>query len=203
LVAREARLKTLKDFTPNDKIGVVAPDSLQAINLRKAAQTELGDAHALDKNLISIAPADAEQALLSGQIAANFASSPFQFREVAQGGHIVIHSYDTFGKVTSDEIVTPQSFYDQYPTFAKKLYADLVAATAFITSNRHQTAEYLSNDQVGKASSQQFETWLADPSFEFDTHPVGLASYATFMKSIGMISKVPASDKDLLLPTVQ
>src|ERR1700730_892383 len=72
IVAKDPRIKSLKDFTPNDKIGVVAPDSQQAILLRKAAQQQLGDAHALDRNIISISSADGEQALLSGQIAAHF-----------------------------------------------------------------------------------------------------------------------------------
>src|SRR5579883_1862773 len=135
LVARDAKFKTLKDFGPNDKIGVVAPDSLQAIILRKAAQKQLGDAHALDHNLVSIAPADAEQALLSGQIAANFASAPFQFREVAQGGHVLVHSYDVFGHVSSDEIAVPESFYNKYPVFAQKLHQDLVDAVTFEKTN--------------------------------------------------------------------
>ncbi len=77
LVAKNPRFKTLKDFGPNDKIGVVAPDAQQAIVLRKAALQQLGNAHALDRNLVAIGSADGEQALQTGQIAAQLSGSPF------------------------------------------------------------------------------------------------------------------------------
>ena len=82
LVTKNPRLKTLKDFTPDDKIGVVAPDSQQAILLRKAAQDQLGNAHALDHNLVSIASADGEQALLNGQLAAHYSGAPFRIEKL-------------------------------------------------------------------------------------------------------------------------
>ena len=202
LVAKDPRLKSLKDFTPNDKIGVVAPDAQQAILLRKAAQNQLGNAHALDHNLVSIASADGEQALLDGQLAAHYSGAPFQNREVAAGGHIILHSKDAFGPVGTGLIVQRESFYNQYPDFSEKLYQDINAATAFAKTHHDQTAQYLSQDQGGGGTPAQFQALLDDPSFVFDTTPSGLVSYATFMRSIGLISKAPGSVKDLELPTV-
>ncbi|HEY4034371.1 MAG TPA: ABC transporter substrate-binding protein [Ktedonobacteraceae bacterium] len=202
LVTKDPRLKSLKDFTPNDKIGVVAPDSQQAILLRKAAQDQLGNAHALDHNLVSIASADGEQALLDGQLAAHYSGAPFQNREVAAGGHIILHSSDAFGPVGAGLVVQRESLYNQYPDFSKKLYQDINAATAYAKTHHDQTAQYLSQDQGGGGTPTQFKALLDDPSFVFDTIPSGLVSYATFMKSIGLISKAPGSVKDLELPTV-
>jgi hypothetical protein len=87
-------------------------------SLRKAAQQQLGDAHALDKNLVTISSADGEQAYLSGQLA----GSPFQQREVAAGGRVIFHTQEAFGPVGAGVVAIRQSFYDQYPEFVKKLY---------------------------------------------------------------------------------
>jgi NitT/TauT family transport system substrate-binding protein len=203
LVSKNPRLKSLKDFGPNDKIGVVAPDSLQAIELRKAAQDQLGNAHALDRNLVAIGSADGEQALLSGQLAAQFSGSPFQEREVAAGGHIILHSADTFGPVGPSLIVLPQSFYNQYPTFSKKIYQDFIDATTYIEQHHAEAAQYLAQDKAsGGGNAAQFKTLLDSPNLIFETTPTGLIAYANFMKSIGLISKTTQSVKDLELPTV-
>jgi hypothetical protein len=82
------------------------------------------------------------------------------------------------------------------------LYQDLVDATAFATSHQDQTAQYLSQDQVGQGSPDQFKAWLQEPGFEFNTTPNGLLTYATFMQSIGLTSKSPRSVKDLELPVL-
>jgi NitT/TauT family transport system substrate-binding protein len=201
MVARDPRIRTLKDFTPSDKIAVVAPDSQQAILIRKAAQEQLGNAHALDRNLISLSSADGEQALRTGQIAAHFSGSPFQEREVADGGHIVLHSNDVFGLVGAGLITLAPNFYNQYPNFVKKLYQDILDATAFAKANHEQAAQYLAQDQGGGGgTAAQFKTLLDNPGFVFDTTPSGLIAYATFMQSIGLISKVPGSVRDLEVP---
>ena len=204
LVAMNPKFKSLKDFGPNDKIGVVAPDAQQAIQLRKAAQEQLGNAHALDKNLVAIGAADGEQALLSGQLAAQLSGSPFQDREIAAGGHIVLHTKDTFGPVGAGVIALPQSFYNQYPAFSRKVYQDLEESSAYVASHHDEVAQELAQDKVsgGGGTAAQFKKLLDDTSLVFDTTPSGLIAYASFMKSIGLISKVPSSVSDLELPTV-
>lgn len=167
--------------------------SQQAILLRKAAQAQLGDAHALDHNLVAISSPDGEQAFLSGQLAAHYAGAPFQEREVAAGGHIILHSTDAFGPVGAALVTLRQSFYDQYPDFAKKLYQDINAATVFIHTYHAQAAQYLSQDQGGGGTPAQFKTLLDEQAIVFDTTPSGLVSYAIFMQSIGLISKTPGS----------
>lgn len=204
LVSKNPRLKTLKDFGPNDKIGVVAPDAQQAIVLRKAAQDQLGDAHALDHNLVAIGSADGEQALQSGQLAAQLSGSPFQEREIAAGGHVILHTRDIFGPVGAGLIVLPQSFYNQYPAFSKTVYQDLLDVTSYVKGHHAEAAQYLEQDKAsgGGGKAAQFKTLLDNPNLVYDKTPSGLIAYATFMKSIGLISKAPGSVNDLELPTV-
>lgn len=202
LVALNPRFQSLKDFGPNDKIAVVAPDSQQAIILRKAAQEQLGNAHALDSNLVALNSAAGEAALLSGQIAAQLSGAPFQEQEVAAGGHVIFHSTSIFGPVGTGVQVLPVSFYNQYPAFAQTLYKDIVAAAAFASKHHAEDAHYLASDPAGGGGTEvQFKTLLDEPgTIVFQTTPSGLLSYATFMKSIGLISRAPAAITDLELP---
>ncbi|HEY3993793.1 MAG TPA: ABC transporter substrate-binding protein [Ktedonobacteraceae bacterium] len=204
LVAMNPKFKSLRDFGPNDKIGVVAPDSQQAILLRKAAQEQLGNAHALDANLVTIASATGEQALLTGHLAAQLSGAPYQNQEVAAGGHIVLHTTDVFGPVGAGVIVLQQSLYSQYPAFSKQIYQDFVDVTAWVNGHRAQAAQYLASNtaSAGGGTAAQFETLLADPTIVYDKTPSGLLAYATFMQSIGLITKAPKSVNDLELPTV-
>ena len=55
LVVKDPNIKSLKDFKPGMKIGLPAPDSIQAVTLRKGAQQELGNPQALDQSLLAIA----------------------------------------------------------------------------------------------------------------------------------------------------
>ncbi|GCE12780.1 ABC transporter substrate-binding protein [Tengunoibacter tsumagoiensis] len=201
-VVKDPNIKSLKDLKPTDKIGVVAPDSQQAILIRKAAQQQLGDAHALDKNLVTISSADGEVALRNGQLTAQLSGSPFQEREVAAGDHVIFHTKDIFGPVGAGLLVLPEKFYNQYPDFSKAFYKDYQDAVALNKANHEQAAQFLAQDQGGGGSVANFKALLDSPSFIFDTTPSGLVVYAKFMKSIGLTSKEPGSVKDFELPTV-
>jgi NitT/TauT family transport system substrate-binding protein len=204
LVSFNPKFKTLKDFGPNDKIGLVAPDSQQSIELRKAALDQLGNAHALDRNLVAIGSADGEVALRSGQLAAQLSGSPFQEREIAAGGHIILHTDDTFGPVGAGVIAMPQSLYNQYPNFSKAVYQDFISASNYIATHHQEAAQYLAGDKAsgGGGSVTQFKGLLDNTSLVFDPTPSGLLIYANFMKSIGFLTKAPSSVDDLELPTV-
>lgn len=202
LVAMNPKFKSLKDFGPNDKIAVVAPDAQQAILLRRAAQQQLGNAHALDSNIVALNSSSGEAALLSGRIAAQLSGAPFQEQEVAAGGHIILHSTSIFGPVGTGVQVLPVSFYNQYPAFSETLYKDILAAATFANTHHALDAQYLANDPAGGGgTAAQFETLFNEPGvIVFQTVPSGMLAYASFMKSIGLIPKAPATVKDLELP---
>ncbi|MCQ0007902.1 ABC transporter substrate-binding protein [Actinomadura madurae] len=60
---------SLADLRGKGKIAMPGPDSIQAVVLRKAAEKQLGDADALDTQIVSMGHPDGLQALLSGQLA--------------------------------------------------------------------------------------------------------------------------------------
>jgi NitT/TauT family transport system substrate-binding protein len=202
LVVRDPAIQSLRDFRPEHKIAMPAPDSIQAMVLRKAAQEQLGNPRALDNNIVAMAHPEGVQALAAGQITGHLTSPPFQFEEVQAGGRAIVKSFDYFGKSTFNSVYMLQSFYDQYPQFAQTFYRLLVEATQLINTNIDEAARLLSEDQEGRVSAEQFKAWMTAEGVSYSTVPRGFLKYAEFMKSIGFMTKAPTSIRELVLPTL-
>src|ERR1700688_1804321 len=103
LVSRNPDVKTIRDLTDTDRIGMPAVKiSVQALALQMAAEQAFGPGqqNRLDPLTVTMAHPDAMQALLSGQseIDSHFGSPPFQYQELAKPGmHAVLNHYDVMG----------------------------------------------------------------------------------------------------------
>src|SRR6476620_5892367 len=131
LNTRNPNVKTIADFTEQDKIAVPAVKiSLQAMMLQMAAAKQWGQANfaKLDPLTVGMSPPDATIAILSESagITSVFSVPPFQFQQLEKPGiHTVLNSYEVFGG--------PHSFTVAWTTtpFREKnaaLYTALVAA---------------------------------------------------------------------------
>jgi NitT/TauT family transport system substrate-binding protein len=185
------------------KIGMPGVDSIQAIVLKKAAEKAFGNAHALDTDIVSIEHPVGVQALLHGQLTAHLSSPPFQFEEVAAGGHIILRSYDLFGESTFNSVFTTDRIAAEYPQLVEAMSRDLIEATAFINAHPKETAEILSADAHGKPAAEEFLGWMTRPGVRYTTTPHGFGAYAEFMHAIGLLSKVPSSMCDIELPALR
>ncbi len=197
LVTRDKGIRTLKDLKPDMKIGMPSIDSLQSLTLRKAAGEQLGNAHALDTSIVAIDHPSGLQALQVGQLTAHLSAPPFQYQEVQAGGHVLVRSFDVFGKHTFNSVYINPKFADEHPQFVKTFYRDLLDATQFLKARPREASEILSKDAGGKVSAHDFEGWLRRPDVIFSTTPHGFLAMAKFMQSIGSLSKVPASMRDI------
>ncbi len=202
LVTRQANVHTLKELSRTAKIGMPAPDSIQAIVLRKAAQDQLGDAHAFDASIVAIQHPLGVAALAGGQLDAHLSSPPFQEEEVATGAHPILKSYDVFGRSTFNVIYTTAAFEKDHPQFVAAFYKELRDATDVVVKNPQQAADYLAKDAGGATPPATFKRWLATDNITFTTVPHGLMKYAKFMKEIGYLTKTPATIRDLELSTI-
>lgn len=204
LVVKDPNIKSLKDFKPGQKIGVPAPDSIQAVTLRKGAQKELGNPQALDSNLLAIAHPLGLQALESGQIAAHLPAPPFQFQEVEKGGRVILKSSELFGGLPSaGSLVVTEKFYNQYPEFNQALYKAVEDATKLLGEKPDAAAKILAADSEGKTTPEQVKKSLTHDAVEFSTVPQGFLAYAAFMKETNIISKQPQSIDQLVFPTLK
>jgi NitT/TauT family transport system substrate-binding protein len=197
LVTRDKGVRTLKDLKPDMKIGMPSVDSLQSLTLRKAALEQLGNAHALDNAIVAIDHPSGLQALLVGQLAAHLSSPPFQYQEVQAGGHVVVRSFDVFGKHTFNSVYVNPKFADEHPQFVKTFYRDLLDATQFLKAHPREASEILAKDAGGKVPARDFEGWLRRPDVIFSTTPHGFLAMAKFMQSIGSLKNVPSSMRDI------
>jgi NitT/TauT family transport system substrate-binding protein len=198
LMAKNPKYKTLADFKDGGKIAMPAPDSIQAVVLRKGAQEELGDAKALDKNIVSLGHPDGLQALVSGQLAGHLTSPPFEFDEQDKGARIVLSSYKAFGGPhTFNSIFMRQGFYDDNKDVADAIFKSIEAGITMLREDPDQAAELLSQESGGQNSKAQFKGYITHEGVEYTNTPHGVVKFARFMKEIGLTDKAPENVDEL------
>lgn len=203
LVVNDSKIKSLKDFKPGMNIGVPARDSIQAILLRLAAKKELGNTAALDNNIIEIPHTLGLQALKNQEISAHFTVPPFQFKEVAAGGRVILKSTDILGETTTANLFMREDFYQKYAKFAKALYAAVNQATKLINEQPEQAAKVLENEGRSKISRKQFKKWITNEALEYSVLPKGVLRQAKLMFDVGILNQEVKSIDELILPTLR
>ncbi|MEO3796306.1 ABC transporter substrate-binding protein [Nonomuraea sp. B10E15] len=203
LVAKDPRLRGLRDFEPTDKIAAVSPGSIQSVMLQKAARQQLGDAHALDGNIVAMAHPDALQALVGGQIAAAYTSPPFQFQAVEQGARKLVDSYELFGPHGFNMMVATQEYAEQNGDVIEAVHRNIARASDLIRNSPGEAAQILSEAEGGKVSPARYEEYLTFDGIEFTTTPHALLKLGAFMKEVGVVKKTPADWRDVVFDTVK
>jgi NitT/TauT family transport system substrate-binding protein len=209
LDTRNPDIRSLKDFTPKDKIGLAAVKvSSVAVILQMAAEQQLGKGSEfkLDPLTVSMGPPDAMTALLSGLggITANFTFPPYHDLQMKQPGiRNILRSNDVLGGLaTLDMIYTTKKFRDANPKTYKAFLAAYQEAVDRINANRDWAAQvYLEMSKV-KSSREEILDLLNDPSFTFTLVPMQNMKFADFMYRTGAIKIKPSSWKDLYFPEV-
>jgi NitT/TauT family transport system substrate-binding protein len=165
LVSTDPKVKTIKDFTDQDKIALPAVKvSIQAVTLEMAAAEAFGADHynQLDALTVSMKHPDAMAALLSGhsEITAHFGSAPFQYLELQdKAAHRVLSSYDVLGGPHTFNVVwTTQKFHDDNP----KVYA------AFLTGDLYRGGELETLARVRRADDPRSRERLHHDAAEGD-----------------------------------
>jgi NitT/TauT family transport system substrate-binding protein len=202
------KVKTLRDFTPEDKIAMPGiKTSLSAVVLQMAVAKEFGLEHyaKLDPLTVGLPHPDAMTAVVSGKtgISSHLGSPPFSYLELdAPGVHRVMSSVDVLGNITLDVVYTTRRFAETNPRLTAAFLAALEEADVFIASNRKAAAEIFVKSSKVKVSTEEVMRMLADPDTRFSTTPVGVMDYATFMHRAGTIKLKPERWTDLFLPAV-
>ena len=179
LLTNDARIRSLADLKPTDKIAVVAPDTNQAFVVRKAAQQALGDAKALDPAMLSMPHPDALQALLTGQIAAYAGAPPFQEAAVARGARRLASSRDLFGPLTFNVCFAREQLAKQEAPALRALQAAIARAIALLTAKPAEAAALLARDSGQPQAA--IESQLAKRETTFTADPAGVEGLGTFM----------------------
>jgi NitT/TauT family transport system substrate-binding protein len=209
LVSRNPSVKTVRDLTDKDRIGLPAVKvSVQAVTLQMAAEQTFGPGqqNKLDPLTVTLSHPDAMQALMSGQseVNAHFGSPPFQYQELAKPeNHIVLNSYDVMGGPATFNLVwTTAKFRSENPRLYDAFVKALDDATAQIGRDRHAAALAYLRISKDKDSVENIEKMLNDPAIVFTTTPQSTQKFAEFMAKTGAIKAKPDSWKDLYFPNV-
>ena len=209
LNTRNPAIKSLKDFTPADKIALPAVKvSIQAVTLQMAAAQAFGPANyaRLDPLTVSMSHPDGMIALVGGQseVDAHFTGPPFSELETQKPGiHTVLTSYDVLGgKTTSTMAWCTSKFRHDNPKAFAAILAAIKEATGIINADKHAAAELYLRMTGARQSVDSLVAILADPDIEYTLTPQKVKQYADFMQQVGSIKVKPDSWKDMFFPEI-
>jgi len=202
-------VKSLKDFTPNDKIALPAVKvSMQALALQMAAAKEFGKENydKIDYLTVSAKYPDAAIALTSGksEITGHVASEPFSTFELNSPGiHSVFSSYDVLGgHHISNLISTSESFYNSNKELCKAILLALDNASAWIADNKVKAAELYITKTNSKEPVELITEILKNPDIVYSTVPVRITMFSDFLYDQGAIKTKAHSWKDLYFDAI-
>ena len=208
LIARSPNIRTVADFTDRDRIALPAVKLTgHALALEMECAKRWGDAEygRLDPLTVTMSHPDAMVQLMtpSSTVTAHFASSPFNYYELALPGlHQVLNSYDVVGgKHTNGVLITTSRFHNANPAACAAVLAASENANAFIKNHpRDAAALYLAATKETRSGLDELERMVADPAVDYTTQPVRTMNFVGFMHAVGRLKHRPAQWTDLFFP---
>jgi NitT/TauT family transport system substrate-binding protein len=209
LTTRDPKVKTIADFTDQDRIALPAvKTSMQAVTLQMAAAKQWGDANftKLDPLTVSMRHPDAAAAMISGfgnQITSHFTAAPYDFMELKNPAiHAVLDSYDVYGgPATLIVLYATRQFVDGNPKVARAVVEAMGDAMELIGKNHREAAEIYLRVTKEKTKLEDMVSMLDNPKIAFRLQPSNTYPVAVFLHRIGRIKTEPASWKDYFFPS--
>jgi NitT/TauT family transport system substrate-binding protein len=206
LVTNNPNVKSIRDFTDNDRISMAgAGQSIQTIVLQMAAAKEFGDANfnkfsTLYRNL---SHPDGLAAFLSGkEITAYFSSPPFQYQALEKPGvRRILNSYDISGGPATFLVAwATGKFRDENPKTYQAFFNAYKEATDFINANKRTAADVYVKETKDKSGVDAIEKMLNDPEIRITMTPEQTLPIEHFMNKTGTLKNKAGSWKDLYFP---
>jgi NitT/TauT family transport system substrate-binding protein len=211
LVSRNPNIKTLKDYTPNDRIAVpTLKVSTQAILLQMASEKTFGPAETtkLDANAVQLGHPDAAIMMANpqGEVTSHFAAPPFDYYELktVKGAHVVLSSPDIIGgPLTQSQFFTTTKFADANPKVIAAIKAATFAAIDFIRKDTPAAVAIYRDVTKDKMSADDILDMLKRPGMmEWTAAPQGTMKFAAHLYKVGTLKTMPKAWTDYYLPTV-
>lgn len=208
LMTNDPKIKSLQDFTANDKIALPGiKTSLAAVTLQMISAKVFGDANyaKMDPMTVSLPHPEALAALIGGktEIKAHFTSPPFQYIEAkAPNVHRVLNSVDYLGNMTLDVTFAPKKFVDANPKMTQAFIDAMDDANALIAQDKKLAAEIYAKSSKVKVDAAEIQQMIEDKDSRFTTTPEGVLQYAEFLHKAGSIKLKPAKWSDMWVPQI-
>ena len=178
--------------------------SFQHIVLAMAAKEQLGDAHALDNNIVAMSHPDGMSALLSGSVDCQLTTSPYVFKEAAETGISEVEALESVWPSGNSFIVAvaSTSLQEENPELYDAVVKAFDDAIEFLNSNTKEAAEMLCEAEDVDAATM--EKWLKDKDCVYSTETKGLMDFANFMSDNGFLENDGPKDiSDLVFDNVK
>ncbi|WP_144637041.1 ABC transporter substrate-binding protein [Bordetella genomosp. 13] len=204
LVSNNPKVKTIADFTDQDRIAVPAVTvSVQSRVLQMAAARQWGaeQFNRLDRLTVALPHPDATAAIISGgtEITGHFANPPFQDQELAENpkARIVLNSYDVLGGPSSSTVLfATEKYRKENPKTYAAFLAALAEAAEFVRANPEQAADIYIKATQAKIDRALLLKFITNPQVQFKLAPENTYPLAEFMHQVGAIKNKPASARD-------
>lgn len=210
LISRDPHIKSIKDFTPNDKIAVpTVKISTQAIVLQIAAAEAFGaDQWAkLDSNTVQLGHPDAFAALSNSQheVRSHFGIAPFTFMELKNvpGAHVVLQSAEVMGgPLTQAQFFTMTKFADANPKVIQAIRDASKEAQDLIRKDPKAAVDIYKEVTGDKTSAEDILVWLKEPGMmDYNLEPQGTMKFANHLFKVGTLKTQPKNWTDYYLPS--
>lgn len=207
ITSTDPAIRTLKDLDKCKKIPVPSLRvSMPAILIQQAAVKEYGlkEFARYDNQMITMSPADATVAMLSGnaEINCTVALPPFMQQQLESGKvHSIANSFDLFGgKATYTVAYTSAKFRDRDPKLYRALYNAMKEATETVRTDIDRASRYWIEDSGSKLTTEFVAKAGSGKGTEWTMVPERTMEAAAFMADIGTLKVRPKSWKDYFFP---
>lgn len=203
IMTNNKEIKSLKDID-EEKIALVNIGSIQHILLAMAAEEELGDAHALDNNIVAMSHPDGMVSLLSGSVECQLTTSPYVFKEEAEEGIYEVEGLESVWPNGNSFIVAIAStqLQEENPELYEAVVKGFAEAIDYINNNKQEAAELLC--EAEDVDAETMLDWLNDPACIYSTEIKGVKDMADFMAENDFLeNEGPEFISDLVFDNVE
>ncbi|MCF0143455.1 MAG: ABC transporter substrate-binding protein [Parasporobacterium sp.] len=203
LVTNDPDINSLADFKEGDQIALVNIGSIQHILLAMAAKAELGDAHALDGNILAMSHPDGKTALETGSVKGHLTSAPYIYMEGENPDlHTVTDLSDVWPQGTSFIVgVASTEFAENNIAEYDAVIRAMKEAMDMLANDKETCAEILC--QAEGVTKEQMLEWLNDEYCVYSMESKGVLNTAKFMYEEGFIEKEITSFSELAFDNVE
>ena len=208
LNTRNPKVKTIADFTAEDKIALPSVKvSIQAIILHMAAAKQWGPAGyaKLDPLTVAMSPPDSSVALLAGSgISSVFSVPPYQSQQLETPGiHTVLNSFDVFGGPHTLTVGwTTSEFRAKNPVLFKAVVSAMREATELVNKDLKKASQYWIDANKAKMTVEKVAELAGGPQVKWTMVPEQTLNFVAFMHSVGTIKEKTTDWKDLFFPEI-